>query len=262
MKRRIAIVAGVLALLAALPAITQVTINCSRAGVFHPSCYSLNELKSSTSAQLRALLSDESGTGAALFAGGDIGAATGTRITLSAQDAIVGESQTTGAQYGYFNNTSGSMLWGVDSSAGGTLLAGTAAYSSVIRAPGGRVLHLGADNTLIATVSSTGVAVTGLVSATKAIATGTAPSMGACGTDPSVAGKDEAMLVTVGTGGAATSCAVTFGAAYTNAPTCVAQNDTDRVAYSIATTTTTVTVTAAAAFTASSKFHVLCRSYS
>ena len=64
------------------------------------------------------------------------------------------------------------------------------------------------------------------------------------------------MLVTVGTGGAATSCAVSFGTAYANAPVCVAQNDTDKVAYSMSPSTSGITVTATAAFTASSKFHM------
>lgn len=87
---------------------------------------------------------------------------------------------------------------------------------------------------------------------------GTTPTMGACGTSPSVVGNDSAMQVTVGTGGAATTCAVTFAAAFANAPTCVAQSDTDSTALTIATATTTVTVTKAAAFTASSKLHIIC----
>lgn len=89
--------------------------------------------------------------------------------------------------------------------------------------------------------------------------TANTPTMGACGTLPSVAGTDNAMSVTVGTGGAATSCAVSFGSTWAgNTPVCVAQNDTDIVAYKVSTTTTGVTVTASAAFTASSKFQVLC----
>lgn len=87
---------------------------------------------------------------------------------------------------------------------------------------------------------------------------GTAPTMGACGTTPSVVGTDNAMFVTVGTGGAATSCAVTFNTTWTNAPICIAQSDTDIIAFKMVTTTTTATVTAAAPFTASSKLHVLC----
>lgn len=91
---------------------------------------------------------------------------------------------------------------------------------------------------------------------------GTAPTISACGSSPPVvAGNDNAMLVTVGTGGAATSCAINFAATWSTAPVCHAQNDTDRVAYSIATTTSAVTITATAAFTASSKFHVICMGY-
>jgi hypothetical protein len=85
-----------------------------------------------------------------------------------------------------------------------------------------------------------------------------APTMGACGTSPSVAGNDNALFVTVGTGGVATSCAVNFGASWTTAPVCVAQSGTDKVSYSIVSTTSLVTVTAAAAFTASSNLNILC----
>lgn len=86
---------------------------------------------------------------------------------------------------------------------------------------------------------------------------GNTPTMGSCGTSPSVTGTDNFMTVTVGTT-MGTSCAVTFGSAYANAPPCHAQNDTDIVAYKVVTTTTTVTVTAAANITDSSKFHILC----
>lgn len=88
---------------------------------------------------------------------------------------------------------------------------------------------------------------------------GTAPSMGACGTTPSVVGNDMSMEITIGTGGVATSCAVTFANAWlTNAPQCIAESDTDIVAIKSVETTTTATFTVAAAFTASSKLEVLC----
>ncbi len=89
---------------------------------------------------------------------------------------------------------------------------------------------------------------------------GTAPSITAgCGTAPSIAGTNNAMLITVGTGGVATSCTVTFGTAYvTNPPVCTANSDTDKVGLAVAPTTTTVVVSATAAFTASSKLNVLC----
>lgn len=89
--------------------------------------------------------------------------------------------------------------------------------------------------------------------------TANTPSMGACGTAPAIAGADNAMFATVGTGGAVNSCVINFGSTWaTNAPVCIAQNDTDRVAYSVTTSTTAMTITATAAFTASSKFHILC----
>lgn len=87
---------------------------------------------------------------------------------------------------------------------------------------------------------------------------GTAPTMGACGTNPSVVGTDNGVVVTVGTGGSATSCAVSFSRTYTNAPACVAKSNTDQTSLIVATTTTTVTVTKATAFTASSKLHIIC----
>jgi len=92
---------------------------------------------------------------------------------------------------------------------------------------------------------------------------GTSPTITAGGgTNPTIVGKDEAFEVTVGTGGVATSVEVTFGHAFTtNAPICVAQSDTDIVAFKCVTTTTKVTITAALAFTAGSILHVMCRGW-
>lgn len=88
---------------------------------------------------------------------------------------------------------------------------------------------------------------------------GTAPTITAgCGTSPSLVGTNNVILITVGTGGVATSCTVTFGTSYTNAPICTANSDTDKVGLSVAPTTSTVVVAATAAFTASSKLNVLC----
>lgn len=90
---------------------------------------------------------------------------------------------------------------------------------------------------------------------------GSTPTMGACGTSPSVVGRDEAMLITVGTGGSATTCAVTFITAFANAPVCHVQSDTDQTTFRMATTTGGLTITKATAFTASSKLHVICRGW-
>lgn len=122
--------------------------------------------------------------------------------------------------------------------------------------PGSVVIGATADGA--GTVTDVVTVDAGTVTLAKPLITGGLPTIGACGTNPSLVGSDNGMVLTVGTGGAATTCAATFSRTYANAPACVAQNNTDRVAYSIATTTTTVTITATAAFTAGSKFHVVC----
>ena len=95
------------------------------------------------------------------------------------------------------------------------------------------------------------------------IHSGTSPTITAGGgTNPSIAGKDEAFEVTIGTGGTATSVEVTFANAFTtNPPVCVAMSDTDIVALKCVTTTTKVTITATLAFTAGSIIHVICRGW-
>lgn len=93
------------------------------------------------------------------------------------------------------------------------------------------------------------------------IVAGGLPAVGACGTTPSILGADNGMTVTVGTGDTDTDCAVTFGAVWANAPSCIAQSDTDITALKIVTTTSTVTVSKTAAFTAGSKLHIQCMGF-
>ena len=91
---------------------------------------------------------------------------------------------------------------------------------------------------------------------------GTAPTITAGGgTNPTIVGRDEACIVTIGTGGVATTVTVTYNTAFTNAPAVVANSDTDIVGFSVAGTTATVTVTAAAPFTAGSKISIISRGY-
>lgn len=87
------------------------------------------------------------------------------------------------------------------------------------------------------------------------------------GTSPSIAGGDESFVVTVGTGGVATTGAVTFAAAYTtNAPnfTCSAEDGTPTYTSSFATTGFTISGGTAAlgvAWTASTKIHCVGRGF-
>ena len=116
-----------------------------------------------------------------------------------------------------------------------------------------------------------GHAIVGTVGATEVakfhsqhlIHEGSSPTITADGgTNPSIVGKDEACVVTIGTGGVATSVTVTFANAFTtNPPVCVAQSDTDIVAFKVVSTTTTVKVDAAAPFTAGSKITIVSRGW-
>jgi hypothetical protein len=88
--------------------------------------------------------------------------------------------------------------------------------------------------------------------------TGEAPGVSSCGTSPSIVGNDTTGAITVGTGGAATSCTITFDTAATNAPHCVVSNDTDIAANKVVTTTSTMVVTQSSAFTAGAKLNYIC----
>lgn len=90
---------------------------------------------------------------------------------------------------------------------------------------------------------------------------GTAPAVSACGSSPSIVGNDVTGRVTVGTGGVATSCTVTFNATWTNAPICVANNETTTLLARASATATVLTITSASAFTASDTIGYRCFGY-
>ena len=66
------------------------------------------------------------------------------------------------------------------------------------------------------------------------------PTMGTCGTSPSVTGTDQGGKITVGSG-VVTSCVLNFSQTYPNAPKCVATADAT-VALSAAPTTSVLTI--------------------
>lgn len=88
----------------------------------------------------------------------------------------------------------------------------------------------------------------------------TAPTITAgCGGTPTVVGSDVTGQVNVGTGGAATTCTVTFNQTWTTAPHCFIQDETSQiVSTSVASTATAMVLTATVAWTASSKLDYFC----
>jgi hypothetical protein len=91
--------------------------------------------------------------------------------------------------------------------------------------------------------------------------TGTAPTVSSCGTSPSIVGNDMVGRVTVGTS-PSTTCTLTFNAAFTNAPICLAQDETTSVTMRATTVSTTaVTFTASGTLTASDKISYSCRGF-
>lgn len=90
------------------------------------------------------------------------------------------------------------------------------------------------------------------------ITTGTAPAVTACGTSPSISGNDKAGVVTIGTGGTATSCTLTFAVAYTAVPHCFVNDRTEILQVNGTPTTSTLTITKTIAFSASSVIDYMC----
>lgn len=82
------------------------------------------------------------------------------------------------------------------------------------------------------------------------------------GTSPSIVGNDHVFVVTVGTGGVATSVEITFAHTFTTVPPVVIPiSDTDLVSFKTVETTSKVTISATAPFTAGSKIKCLVRGY-
>ena len=89
------------------------------------------------------------------------------------------------------------------------------------------------------------------------IGTANTPTISAGGgTSPAILGTDSAFVVTIGTGGTATSVTVTFGTAYVTNPPCVqVESDTDLVAFKVVPAVGSVTIDSTLAFTAGSKLY-------
>jgi hypothetical protein len=72
-----------------------------------------------------------------------------------------GTGSTTAAAYGAISNTTGGIVWGVESSAGGQLITGSAAYAGALRAANGLSFSGDGGITLHANINSTGQTLVG-----------------------------------------------------------------------------------------------------
>ena len=87
----------------------------------------------------------------------------------------------------------------------------------------------------------------------------TAPTVtSGCGTTPSVTGTDTNMQVTVGSGGTAATCTVTFAIPWSTVPYCHSNHEGAILVTRAVGTTATVVVDAATPFTAGGKINVWC----
>jgi hypothetical protein len=99
------------------------------------------------------------------------------RSTVTSGNYFLANSATTGAMFWRVSNTSGDVGMGTEGSAGGAILPGTPAYEQVIFYKVGKGLTIG-SSTMVARVSDTGLAVTGVGSFSGAVTASTVPTIG------------------------------------------------------------------------------------
>lgn len=107
-------------------------------------------------------LGNPSVSGDALTYGGPIAGTTGNmtgnvtlqRSAATASNSLQGRGTTTAQHYWDITNTSGSIVVGVESSAGGTILTGSTAYAGVLTTETSVPLQLGSNNILAMTVAT------------------------------------------------------------------------------------------------------------
>lgn len=89
----------------------------------------------------------------------------GTITSTATNDIFSSTAATTTEKFSRFNNTGGATKWGTESSVGGTIFLGTTAYASVFGSALNNPVQIASNNSVVATVSSTGLAVTGTLGA-------------------------------------------------------------------------------------------------
>ncbi len=83
-------------------------------------------------------------------------AVSGQQTSVGGGTFFVGSGSTTGQTNAQLGNTGGSLQWGIESSAGGTLVTGAPAYSGVMTTYTATALTLGTNSTARLTIASAG----------------------------------------------------------------------------------------------------------
>jgi fibronectin-binding autotransporter adhesin len=106
-------------------------------------------------------------------------AAVGTAAT--GLEVVHASGNTTGYIFSDWINTSGQLRWGVESSAGGVLFSGSAAYSSIIGTQTATSFHIGTNSAVRVTIASTGKTTFsgGVLTASSAVAFSATPAFDA-----------------------------------------------------------------------------------
>lgn len=140
----------------------------------------------------------------------------------------------------------------------GNLIYGTGLYngSTVSISPAGGKVGIGTSSPF-ATLS-----VVGDIVGQHLHSTSTAPAISSCGTSPSIVGSDGAGKVTLGTSiGVDNTCTLTFSKAWSSAPACMANNETQVLLTRAVSSVSTLTISVAATFTDSDVISYLCLGY-
>lgn len=98
----------------------------------------------------------------------------------------------------------------------------------------------------------------GITIATHVYVSGSTPTVSSCGTGPTNSGTDMGGVITVGTGGSAQACTITFTQAFNKIPICFANNPSDVMYLQAAPTTTTLVINATGAFRVNGFLNYLC----
>lgn len=132
-----------------------------------------------TSAQLATSLTDETGTGSAVFATSptlvtpNIGVATGSTLALTSNSTLLTGSPSTTTQraLGLFSNTSGNIAWGLNGNSANDLFGNSTTYQALIGTTTNNPFGIGTNNAVVATFETDGDLVITGSNATKASGT-------------------------------------------------------------------------------------------